>query len=263
MGGRTPRWLLAIAASVYVFLHAPLLVLVAFSFNSSKYGASWEGFTLEWYGRLLERSDIISALKVSLIVGLGSTAISTLMGTMLALGLARHRFSGRTFVESLLYVPIVTPEIVCGISLLILFAWMKLQLGISTIIIAHVAFNISYVTIVVRARLEGMDKNLEEAAMILGANEFVAFWKVTVPQLWPGIISGALLAFTMSFDDFVITSLVSGPGSSTLPIVVYTMVRKNIEPSINAISTIILVVTSVMIYAADRLERRDAPQGAR
>lgn len=259
MAGRIPRWLLAVAVAVYAFLHAPMLVLVAFSFNDSKFSASWEGFTLQWYQRLLERQDILDALQNSLIVGGISTAVATLLGTLLALGLARHRFSGRAALESLLYVPVVTPEIVVGISLLILFVFLKMTLGLATIVIAHVAFNISFVTVVVRARLEGMDESLEEAAMILGADELTTFWKVTVPQLWPGILSGALLAFTMSFDDFVITSLVSGPGSSTLPIVVYSMVRKNIEPSINAISTLILVVTAVLIWASDRLNRGTRP----
>ncbi len=243
MPGKLPKWLIAITASVYIFLHAPLLVLVLFSFNDSKF-AVWKGFTFRWYERLLERRDILDSLWVSLEVGLASTVISTLLGTLLALGLARHRFVGRTLLESLLYIPIVTPEIVCGISLLILFVFFKMTLGITTIIIAHVAFNISFVVVVVRSRLEGMDRNLEEAAMILGADEFTAFWKVTVPQLWPGILSGALLAF--------ITSLVTGPGSSTLPIVVYSMVR-GVEPSVNAISTIILFVTAVLIYASDRL----------
>lgn len=173
----------------------------------------------------------------------------------MALALARYRFRGRTAFEGFLYVPIVTPEIVVGISLLILFALVKMPLGLTTITIAHVAFSVSFVVIVVLARLEGMDQTLEEAAMILGADEITTFWKITVPQLWPGILAGALLAFTMSFDDFVITSFVSGSGSSTLPIVVYGMVRRNIEPSINAISTIILLVTTGLIYLADRLAR--------
>jgi spermidine/putrescine transport system permease protein len=181
--------------------------------------------------------------------------VSAVLGTLVALALARHRFRGRTALEGFLYVPIVTPEIVVGISLLILFALAKMPLGLTTIIIAHVAFSLSFVVIVVLARLEGMDQNLEEAALILGADEITTFWKVTVPQLWPGILAGALLAFTMSFDDFVITSFVSGSGSSTLPIVVYGMVRRNIEPSINAISTIILLVTTALIYLADRLTR--------
>jgi spermidine/putrescine transport system permease protein len=255
MAGRLPRWLIAVAVAVYAFLHLPLLVLVAFSFNDSKFSASWVGFTLDWYYRLLERPDIMRGLKASLIVGGISTVVSAVLGTLVALALARHRFRGRTALEGFLYVPIVTPEIVVGISLLILFALAKMPLGLTTIIIAHVAFSLSFVVIVVLARLEGMDQNLEEAALILGADEITTFWKVTVPQLWPGILSGALLAFTMSFDDFVITSFVSGSGSSTLPIVVYGMVRRNIEPSINAISTIILLVTTALIYLADRLAR--------
>jgi spermidine/putrescine transport system permease protein len=172
-----------------------------------------------------------------------------------ALALARHRFRGRTAFEGFLYVPIVTPEIVVGISLLVLFALVEIPLGLTTIVIAHVAFSLSFVVVVVLARLEGMDRTLEEAAMILGADEIATFRKVTLPQLWPGIVAGALLAFTLSFDDFVITSFVSGSGSSTLPIVVYGMVRRNIEPSINAISTIILLVTTGLIWLAGRLAR--------
>jgi spermidine/putrescine transport system permease protein len=255
MGARVPRWVLGVAFVVYVFLHVPILVLVVFSFNDSKFSVDWAGFTLDWYYRLLQRPDILRGLKASLIVGAASTVIAAVLGTLIALALARHRFRGRTAFEGFLYVPIVTPEIVVGISLLILFALVKIPLGLTTITIAHVAFCISFVVIVVLARLEGMDRSLEEAAMILGADEVTTFWRVTVPQLWPGILSGALLAFTMSFDDFVITSFVSGSGSSTLPIVVYGMVRRNVEPSINAISTIILLVTTALIYAADRLSR--------
>lgn len=255
---KLPRWLVAFVACVYFFLHAPMLVLVAFSFNASKYGTEWTGFTLHWYERLLQRDEILEGLMSSMTVGLSSTLISTLLGTLLALSLARYEFRGRQLVEALLYVPIVTPEIVVGISLLILFVLLGLPLGLRSIVIAHVAFNISFVAVVVHARLQGMDRNLEEAAMILGADEITAFWRVTVPQLWPGILSGALLAFTMSFDDYVITSFVSGSGQQTLPIVIYTMVRKNIEPSINAISAIILAVTTLLVILAD-LTSRDTP----
>src|SRR5918994_937373 len=255
MVARVPRWVLGLSLLVYAFLHLPILVLVVFSFNDSKFSVDWRGFTLNWYYRLLERPDILRGLRASLIVGVASTVIAAVLGTLIALALARHRFKGRTALEGFLYVPIVTPEIVVGISLLILFALFKMPLGLTTITIAHVAFSVSFVVIVVLARLEGMDETLEEAAMILGADEVTTFWKVTVPQLWPGILSGALLAFTLSFDDFVITSFVSGSGSSTLPIVVYGMVRRNVEPSINAISTIILLVTTALIYLADRLAR--------
>lgn len=250
-----PRWLIATAGAVYFFLHLPVLVLVAFSFNDSRFSVDWRGFTLEWYQRLLQRPDILRGLRASLIVASVATVISAVLGTLLALAIARHRFRGRRALAGFLYVPIVTPEIVVGISLLLLFALLKLPLGLTTIIIAHVAFCISFVVIVVLARLQGMDQNLEEAAMSLGADEITTFRRVTIPQLWPGILAGALLAFTISFDDFVITSFVAGPGSSTLPIVVYGMVRKNVEPSINAISTIILVVTAILIYSVDRLVR--------
>jgi spermidine/putrescine transport system permease protein len=253
-----PRWLIALVAGVYLFLHLPILVLVAFSFNASKFSVEWTGFSLEWYRRLLERDDILHGLRASLIVGFAATIVSTLMGTLIALGLARHKFRGRRVLEALLYVPIVTPEIVTGISLLILYVLIGFPLGLATITNAHVAFCISFVVVVVLARVEGMDESLEEASMMLGADEITTFWKVTVPQLWPGILSGALLAFTMSFDDFLITSFVAGPGSSTLPLVVYSMVRRNIEPTINAISTLILVGTTVLIYFADRFGRERA-----
>jgi spermidine/putrescine transport system permease protein len=155
-------------------------------------------------------------------------------------------------------VPIVTPEIVTGISLLILFVFLRVPLGLGTIVIAHVAFSISFVVVVVLSRLAGMDETLEEAAMTLGADEITAFWKITVPLLWPGIISAALLTFILSFDDFVITSFVAGSGSSTLPLIIYSMVRRNVEPSINAISTVIVIGTSILLYVAEKLTRESA-----
>jgi spermidine/putrescine transport system permease protein len=252
MNRRVPRAVAVIAGVVYFFLHAPVIALVVFSFNRSKFSVAWTGFTLDWYRRLVDRDDLVAGLGRSLTVGAIATLVATGLGTLLAVGLARVRFRGRAAVESLLYLPIVTPEIIMGISLLALFATAGIPLGIGTITVAHIAFSISFVAIVVGARLRGMDRHLEEAAMMLGADEITAFWRVTVPGLLPGIVAGALLAFTMSFDDYVITSFVSGAGSSTLPVVVYGMVRRNVEPSVNAISTIILVVTTAVIYVADR-----------
>ncbi len=252
---RLPSWLIVWCAGVYAFLHIPILVLVLFSFNDSKFSVAWEGFTLKWYARLWERQDIVDGLVASLWVATTSTLIATVLGTLLALALARGAFPGRRWLEMLLYVPVVTPEIVVGISLLVLFVAMGLPLGLTTVVIAHVAFNLTYVVVVVLARLAGMDRSLEEAAMVLGADEVTTFWRITVPQLFPGILSGAMLAFTMSFDDYVITSFVTGPGSGTLPVVVYTMVRKNIEPSINAISTLVLVGTVILVTLADRWGR--------
>lgn len=250
-----PKWIIGLGGVVYLLLHLPVLVLVLFSFNASRYSVSWTGFTLDWYRALTARADLWRGLRASLTVGLVSTLVATCFGTLIALALARRRFPGRRTLEGLVFLPLVTPEILVGISLLVLFVLAGISLGLGTITIAHIAFNISFVVVVVRARLAGMDQHLEEAALILGADELTAFRTVTLPALWPGIVAGALLAFTMSFDDYVITSLVSGAGSSTLPVVVYGMVRRNVEPTVNAISTIILLGTSLLIYAADRLLR--------
>lgn len=262
MTRRVPRLVMFAAGAVYLFLHAPLVTLIVFSFNDSRFAASWTGFTLEWYRRMLGRDDILDGLRRSLMVGAVATVVATTLGTLLALAIARHRFRGRRAAESLLYLPLVTPEIIMGISLLSLFVLVGMPLGLGTVMVAHIVFCIAFVTVVVGARLRGMDGTLEEAAMMLGADELSAFWKVTVPQLLPGIVAGALLAFTMSFDDYVITSFVSGTGSATLPVVVYGMVRRNIEPSINAISTIIVVVTAVLLFAADRFQRSNAAPAA-
>ena len=180
MTGRPSKWVLATAGAVYLFLHLPVLVLVIFSFNASKYSVAWTGFTLDWYRRLAERSDLLRGLEASLIVGIVSTLVATVFGTLLALALARRRFPGRRMLEGILYLPIVTPEIVVGISLLVLFVLLQAPLGLTTITVAHIAFNIAFVAVVVRGRLEGMDRSLEEAALILGADELTAFRTVTV-----------------------------------------------------------------------------------
>ena len=252
--GASP-WLGAYVGVVLLFLHLPLLILMAFSFNASRFSVEWTGFTLAWFRGLADRPDILGGLRNSLVVGVTPTVVSTILGTMLALALSRYRFRGRRAMESLLYIPLVTPEIVVGISLLVLFAAMGVRLGIATIVIAHIAFSISFVTVVVRARLAGMDTHLEEAAMTLGAGPWRSFRRVTLPLIMPGVVAGALLAFTLSFDDYVITSFVAGSGSSTLPVVIYGMVRRNIDPTVNAVSTVVLVVTTILIYISDRYAR--------
>ena len=245
--------LVAFVGAVYLFLHLPVAVLIAFSFNASQFSAAWSGFTLDWYRHLFARDDLLRATARSLLVGVSATAIATVIGTLLALALARHRIRGRRAVEALLYAPVVTPEVVAGVSLLMLFASVGIPLGLGTIVLAHATFCLPFVVIVVLARLSGMDRSLEEAAMILGADEIATFRRVTLPQLAPGVLAAALLAFTVSIDDFVITSFVAGPGSSTLPMLVYSMVRRNVEPTVNAISAIIVVATTILIVAAERL----------
>ena len=208
---------------------------------------------------MIVKSIVIFAVFLQLVPIILPVAIATALGTLIALAIARHDFPGRRLYQGLLYLPVVTPEIVVGISLLVLFAAAGVRLGLGTITVAHVAFNISFVAVVVLARLHGMGRELEEAAMDLGADELTTFFRVTLPQILPGVVAGALLAFTMSFDDFVITFFVAGVGSTTLPLLVYSMVRRGVEPTINAISTVILLVTTAAILAAYRLrEREDA-----
>ena len=241
----------------FLLLHLPVLVLVAFSFNASRYSLAWTGFTFDWYRLLVERPGIMQGLRASLLIGLVATLISTFLGTLLALGL--HRLGAgklRRNLEAALYFPVVTPEIVAGISILALFALLRIPLGLTTVIVAHVTFCLPFVTVVVLARAAGMDRSLEEAAMTLGATPAATFWRVTIPQLMPGIVAGALLAFTLSFDDFMITFFTAGPGSTTLPLVVYGMVRKAVEPTINAISTIVLLVTTVAVLGSEMMRKR-------
>ncbi len=255
MTRRPPVAVLVIAAAGFALLHLPLVVLAVFSFNASRYSVTWTGATLAWYREALTRPDVLAALRLSLVIALATTAIATVLGTLLALALARHRFRGRRAIEGGLLLPVVTPEIVMGISLLLLFSTLRVPLGPLTVTAAHVAFSISFVVIVVRARLAGIDRSLEEAAMTLGADGPGTFRRVTLPLLAPGILAGALLAFTMSIDDFVITFFVAGPGTTTLPVLVYGMARRTLEPTINAVSTMMLVATTVLALLADRLAR--------
>jgi spermidine/putrescine transport system permease protein len=253
MTRRLPPLLVAVVGGIFFLLHLPVLVLVLYSFNASRYAAGWTGFTLHWYARLLERPDILRALRLSLIVATVSTVVATALGTLVAVALARRPFRGQRLVEGGLYLPIVTPEIVAGIALLILFAALRVPLGVGTVLVAHTAFSLPFVAVVVLARLRGMDRSLEEAALVLGADEATAFRRVTLPLLAPGILAGALLAFTLSLDDFVITFFVAGPGSTTLPVLVYSMVRRGIEPTINAVSAVLVLLTTVTVALAARV----------
>ncbi len=249
-----PDWaLLLVAGFVYVFLYAPILVLMFFSFNSTRSTQVWTGFSLEWYGELLRDESVHDAFRTSLTVGIAATAIATVIGTLTALALSRHTFRGQTFADTAIYAATVMPEIVVGVSLLVFFVAIQFALGVTTIIIAHVAFTISFVTIVVRARLSGMDRSIEEAAQDLGASPVQTFLRVTLPMILPGVMAGALLAFTLSFDDFVITFFVAGVGSSTLPLKIYSMIKFGVSPVINALSTVVLVATMLLIFGGSRI----------
>ncbi len=261
----TERLLTANLWLVFFFFYAPILVLVLFSFNSSRYVSQWEGFSLAWYAKLFANEAIGLALRNSLIVGGVSTVISTIMGTLIAVGMERFRFRGQTALDSVLYLPIIIPDIAMAVMLLLFFVQaasalgvigVRFSLGLTSIILAHVAFNISYVAVVVRARLAGFDKSLEEAAADLYANEWATFRHVTLPLIMPGILGGALLAFTLSLDDFVVTFFTSGPGSTTLPLHIYSMVKTGITPEINALSTLMLLASIVLVLTSLVLQRR-------
>ena len=247
------RWLAVYAALFFAFLHLPLLTLSIFSFNSSRFTV-WQGFSLTWYRAILQDPQLLNGLWNSVLIAIAATIISTAAGTLCAYGLWKR--GSRTLTGSL-YLSLVTPEIVTGISLLALFQWsfrwLGWRLGMFSVILAHVAFCLAYVVIVIAARLRTFSPTLEEAAMDLGATEWEAFVHVTLPALAPGIIAAALLAFTASFDDYVITSMVAGVDSETLPMVIYAMARRGASPVINAISALITVFFGIVIVLSEKV----------
>ena len=257
MSERNPpgRGLKLYAVLAYAYIYIPILLLVIFSFNQSKYGVSWTGFTLKWYDDLFKDRFIWEATRNTLIIAFVSTLVSTAIGTAAALALQRYTFPGKGFSEATLYIPIIIPEVVMGIAMLAFFAQAGFQLGLTTITIAHVAFCIPFVTLTVRARLHGFDRRIEEAAMDLGANEWVTFWRVTLPIIMPGVLSGALLAFTLSLDDYIITLFTAGPGSTTLPLRVFAMLKQAVTPKVNALSALWLLVIFVLLALTQWLQR--------
>jgi spermidine/putrescine transport system permease protein len=254
------RFLGAHTFLVYLFLYLPIAVLVLFSFNAARQTAVWSGFTLDWYRQVAADEALLRAVENSLLVAAVTTAAATLLGTLAALALARYQFRGRTATRMLLYLPVVIPEIVLGAALVTFFGAVELRLSLLTVVVAHVAFSVSYVAIVVRARLAGVDPALEEAARDLGASPFETVRRVTLPLALPGILAAALLVFTLSIDDYVITSFVAGVGASTLPLHIYSMLKVGVTPEINAVSTLLLGGTLVPIVLAQRL-LQGTPEG--
>ena len=245
------------AAALYAFLHLPLVILAAFSFNSSRFTV-WEGFSLRWYREVLRDPNLADAAVNSIEIAIVSTILSTIVGTACAYGFWKRR---DRLLSGALYLSLVTPEIVMGVSLLAFFQWifrfLHWRLGLHTVILAHVAFSIAYVVIVVAARLRTLDGSLEEAAMDLGASEWEAFRLVTLPALLPAVVAAAMLALTVSFDDYVITSMVAGVDSETLPMWIYATARRGANPSINAISALIVVFFGGLILLSERLRRSE------
>lgn len=255
---------------MYIFLYAPIVILVLFSFNDSVFGTSWEGFTLRWYADLFSDRRLMQAFSNSLYVAFVSTVFSTIIGTTTALALDRYRFPGRAAFDGLVYLPIVVPEIVMAVSLLVFFSSFftiseqllgtQFRFSLTTVIIAHVAFNISFVAVVVRASLKGFDRRLEEAAQDLGANSWQTLRRITLPLILPGIVGGALLAFTISLDDFIISFFTTGPGGNLLPIEVYGRVKRAVTPTINAVSTVMLLLSIVLVITSQLVQRRSDQQ---
>jgi len=249
MSRRSP-WLWFAGFLAYAFLYAPLVIVVAYSFNDSRLNAEWVGFTLSWYGKLFGNEKMLKAAWNSLVIGLTASAVSTVLGTMAGYAMYRHKMR---LLPVLVLAPIAIPEILMGVSLLIFFVMLNITLGMVSIVLSHIAFCVGFVAIVVRARLAGMDESLTEAARDLGATPWQAFRLVTLPLIMPGVVAGALMAFTLSIDDFVITFFTAGVGSSTLPLQIYTMVKIAVTPEVNAVSTLLMLLTLALILIASRL----------
>jgi spermidine/putrescine transport system permease protein len=262
----TERLLAANSWLVYAFFYAPILVLIVFSFNANRNVGVWTGLSTRWYAEMFRNDDVMRALRNSLIVAAGSTVVSTVLGTAAAVSIERFRYRGQRVFDGLLYVPIIIPDVTMAVMMLLFFvqafdivnglAGTAFNLGLGTITLSHIAFNISFVAVVVRARLGQLDNSLEEAASDLYANRWQAFRYVTLPLIMPGVLGGALLALTLSLDDVVVTSFVAGPGSTTLPVYVFGLVRRGVSPLINAVSTLMLVASMVLVGVSLGFQRR-------
>ncbi len=241
----------------FAFLYLPMIILIVYSFNESKLVTVWAGFSTKWYGTLIQNQAFLDAAWVTLKVAVASSTIATILGTMAALVLVRAgRFYGRTLFSGMIYAPLVMPEVITGLSLLLLFIGIGLDRGIFTIILAHTTFTMCFVSVVVSSRLVTFDRSLEEAALDLGCSHFDAFRLVTLPIIAPAVISGWLLAFTLSLDDLVIASFTAGPSATTLPIKIWSAVRLGVSPEINALSTIMIGIVAVGVITASLITKR-------
>jgi len=232
---------------VLLLLFLPIFILVAFSFNESRLNVVFTGFTFDWYGRLFANPDLLDAFKNTLLIAVTSTAVSTVLGILGAVGLQKFHFRGKPLIDKLIYIPIVIPEIVLGIALLSVFTLARLELSLWTVLLAHISFSVPFVITSVRSTLYSLPKNLEEAAADLGASPWQTFFRVTLPLIMPGVISGALLAFTLSLDDVVISYFAAGPGTNTLPLYIYSNIKTGISPDVNALTSLMLIFTIIAL----------------
>ncbi|CAD5922960.1 Putrescine transport system permease protein PotI [Planktothrix tepida] len=246
-------WQVIFVGLMFFYMYLPILVLTFYSFNKSRYSAGWEGFTLEWYIKLFQDSRILTALKNSLTVGISAVAIAAVIGTLMAVGLARYRFPGKGLYQGVSYLPLIIPDIAMAVATLVFLAAVAIPLSLWTIVAAHVVFCLAYVALVVSTRLADLDPHLEEAALDLGATPLEAFIQVLLPQLMPGIISGCLLAFVLSMDDFLIASFTAGSGANTLPMEIFSRIRTGVKPDINALSVILIIASGFLAIFGEYL----------
>lgn len=273
MSNKRSPWLRLFVVLVYVFLYIPIVVLIVYAFNSSRTNIRFEGIVNQgacgpffWFCELFQNREVLAAARNTLIIAVASTIGATIIGTMAALALQRYSFPAKRLSEASLYIPIIIPELVMGIGILVLFSavfralnsalGLRLGMGLPTVIVAHIAFSVPFVVLVVRARLTGFNRSIEEAARDLGATEWITFWRITLPNIAPGVMAGALLAFTLSLDDFVITFFTTGPGATTLPIYVYGLLRRIITPEVNALSTVWILLILLVLLLTQRLQAR-------
>lgn len=257
LGSSAYAWL------IYIFLYLPIVVVVIFAFNDNTNNLKFTGFSLQWFGKLAQDSALLSSFGNTVIIAVASTLLSTVIGTLAAVGMWRYKFKGKGAIDALLYIPVVIPEIVLGISLLSLFSLSHIPMGLLSLIMAHVTFSVPFVVFTVRARLFGFDRSIEEASMDLGANRIKTFINVTLPIIFPGVVSGALLAFTLSIDDVIISSFVAGPSTTTFPIKVMQLIRSGITPDVNALTVLILLATVVLVIMTQigSLKKKDKNEG--
>lgn len=246
-------WPLMFAGSMFFFMYLPILVLTFYSFNESRYSAGWEGFTFKWYLNLFKDESILLALRNSLVVGFSAIIISAILGTLMAVGLARYNFFGKTLYKGISYLPLIIPDIAIAVATLVFLAAVQVTLSLWTIIAAHIVFCLAYIALVVSTRLADLDPNLEEAALDLGATPVQAFIQVLLPQLMPGIVSGCLLAFVLSLDDFLIASFTAGSGAVTLPMEIFGRIRTGVKPDINALSVVLILLSGSIAFVGEFL----------
>lgn len=249
-------WQAIVSLLMYLFMYLPIVVLAFYSFNASRFSAGWEGFTLDWYIKLFSDKRILTALQHSLTVAFCAVGLSAVFGTLMAVGLSKYRFPGKSLYAGMSYLPLIVPDIAIAVATLVFLAAMQVRLSLWTIVAAHIVFCLAYIGLVVSTRLSDLNPYLEEAALDLGATPVEAFFKVLLPQLMPGIISGCLLAFVLSMDDFLIASFTAGTGATTLPMEIFSRIRTGVKPDINALSVILMLASGSLAFIAEYLRYR-------